>query len=116
MKRFVTISSKILMLTFMCLALGLTSCKKDDDSPSSSGGGSSSTPTYNLRFTCTSSNPYLVEINGTSNVLQGNTYKDYTLKQGTYSWKATQQSGYALYPTKRDGTVNLDQDKAISIP
>ncbi|MCC6600571.1 MAG: hypothetical protein IT223_07830 [Crocinitomicaceae bacterium] len=73
-------------------------------------------PIYNLRFTCTSNNPYLVEVNGKSNVLSGNTYKDYRLEKGTYSWKVTQQSGFVLYPTIQSGTVNLDQDKQIVFP
>jgi len=72
--------------------------------------------TYNLRFTSTSSNPYLIEVDGNSNVISGNTYKDYKLTKGTYSWKVTQQSGYVLYPTEKSGTVNLDQDKEIVFP
>lgn len=85
-----------------------SSCSKEDSS--------TATPTYNLRFTNTSSNPYLVEVDGTSNVLSGNTYRDYKLKKGTYAWKTTQQSGYVLYPTVVSGTVNLDQDKQIVFP
>jgi hypothetical protein len=94
---------------------GLTSCEKDDsfnDDPNSN----STTPTYELRFTSTSDNPYLVEVDGNSDVIQGNTYKTYYLEKGTYYWKVTQQSGYAFYPTEISGTVNLDQDKSIVFP
>ena len=105
---------KLLMLCVLFIGMAtLNSCKKDDDNPSSS---STTTPSYNLRFTCTSTNPYLVEINGTSNVLQGGYYRDYTLKQGTYAWKVTQQSGYLLYPTIKSGTYNLTQDGEIIFP
>jgi hypothetical protein len=86
-------------------AISFSGCAKEDI-----------TPTYNLRFTSTSNNPYLVEVDGTSTVLPGNTYKDYKLKKGTYAWKVTQQSGYVLYPTVQSGTVNLDQDKQIVFP
>ena len=86
----------------------INSCKKDDSTPT--------TPTYNLRFTSTSSNPYLVEVDGTSNIIQGNTYKDYKLKKGTYAWKVTQQSGYLLSPTIKSGTVNMDKDSQIVFP
>ena len=93
---------------------GLTSCEKDDDNDSPS--SQTTTPTYELRFTCTSDNPYLIEVNGNSDVISGNSYRSYTFDKGTYSWKVTQQSGYALYPTVKEGTVNLDQDKEIVFP
>ena len=74
------------------------------------------TPTFNLRFTNISNNPYLVEIDGTSLVLPGNKFRDYELELGTYAWKATQQSGYILFPTVRSGTITLDKDLQIIFP
>jgi len=71
---------------------------------------------YELRFTSTSSNPYLINVDGNSDVIGGNTYKSYSFPKGTYAWKVTQQSGYLLYPSVRSGTVNLDQDKEIVFP
>lgn len=97
----------ILLVLFVTFSLVTsTGCKKKDDTR----------PSYGLRFTSTSDNPYLIEIDGTSNVISGHTYKDYTLEQGTYPWKVTQQSGYLLYPTIKEGTVTLDQDKEIIFP
>jgi hypothetical protein len=96
----------ILIATFFVSALvSITGCSKEDTAPS-----------YELRFTCTSDNPYLIEVDGTSSIIQGNTFKNYKLEKGTYAWKVTQQSGYLLVPTVREGTVNLDQDKEIVFP
>lgn len=89
-------------------ALSFTSCNKDDDD--------NQNQSYELRFTNTSDNPYLVEVDGNSNVVSGHTFKNYTLEKGTYAWIVTQQSGYILYPTIQDGTVTLDQNKEIIFP
>lgn len=86
------------------------------DGAHSIGSGNSNISMYTLRFTCTSKNPYLVQIDGNSNVVQGNTYREYYLKKGTYAWKVTQQSGYVFYPTIKEGTITLDQDKEIVFP
>ncbi|MDY0077026.1 MAG: hypothetical protein RBR87_07085 [Bacteroidales bacterium] len=100
--------SFLLASFFMIALLSFSSCSKDKED--------NATPSYELRFTNTSNNPYLVEVDGNSNILSGNTFKNYTLKKGTYAWKITQQSGYILYPTVKDGTVNLSQDKEIVFP
>ncbi len=104
MKKYFSI---LLAAFFMVSLVTFSSCSKDNEDV---------TPSYELRFTNTSDNPYLVEVDGSSNVLSGNTFKNYTLKKGTYAWKVTQQSGYVLYPTIQEGTVNLDQDKEIVFP
>jgi hypothetical protein len=72
--------------------------------------------THELRFSCTSNNPYLIEIDGHSDIIQGNSFKDYQLEEGTYAWKVTQQSGYLIYPTIKDGVITLDQDREIIFP
>lgn len=91
--------------------ISLSGCNKDEDD------NVTPTPTkYELRFTCTSSNPYLIEVAGNSDLIWGGTYNIYKLNKGTYAWKVTQQSGYILYPTIKEGTVNLDQDKEIVFP
>lgn len=111
---------KLLMIGLIFVGLSnLTSCKKNNPGPNNSGGGSSNNPStqyYQLRFTSTSNNPYLIEINGTSSTIQGNTFKNYNLKKGTYAYKITQKSGYLFYPTVNQGTVNLNQDKEIVFP
>jgi len=111
--------TKLILVGLLMISVGLLAgCKKDNPSPNGTGGGSSSngTPTYELRFTCTSDNPYLIEVDGNSDIIQGNSYKTYYLEKGTYSWKVTQQSGYVFYPTVKDGTVNLNADKEIVFP
>lgn len=116
----------IVLLGGLLITLG--SCRKDDDpEPTTSTTTTTTTTTtppttapvvssYDLRFTCTSSNPYLIEVDGNSDIVSGNSFKNYTLKKGTYAWKVTQQSGYALYPTVKEGTVTLDKDKGIVFP
>jgi len=99
---------QLLILLVLLLTLSFvitTGCKKDE-----------SRPNYSLRFTNTSENPYLIEIDGTSSTINGNTFKNYSLVQGTYPWKVTQQSGYLLYPTVKEGTVTLNKDKEIIFP
>ncbi len=103
MKKYLSI---LLASFFMVALVTFSSCSKDEDA----------TPSYELRFTNTSDNPYLIEVDGSSNTVSGHTFKNYTLEKGTYSWKVTQQSGYVLYPTIQEGTVNLDQDKEIVFP
>ena len=93
------------------LVLSLSSCTKGDNND-----GPSITPKYELRFTCTSNNPYKVEIAGHSDIVPGNSYINYNLKNDTYAWKVTQQSGYVLYPTVKEGTVTLTQDYEIIFP
>ncbi len=99
---------KKLLLVVVIAMISFVSCNDDDTGLFKS--------TYELRFTCTSDNPYLVEVNGYSNIVSGNSYKNYYLKKGTYAWRVEQQSGYVLYPTVKEGTVNLDQDKEIIFP
>ena len=98
----------IIAISILMLAVVTTAgCKKEDEE---------TTPRFELRFSNSSDNPYLVEVNGTSSVLDGHTFKDYNLERGTYAWKVTQQSGYVLYPTVKEGTVNLDGDKEVIFP
>ncbi len=97
--------ARIMLPLMLVVIVGLAGCKKEETNPS-----------YELRFTCISVNPYLVEVDGNSDIIQGNTFKDYILEKGTYAWKVTQQSGYLIYPTIKEGTLNLDQDKEIVFP
>lgn len=102
-KLFILLSVSFLMIGMF----SLSGCKKQNDNP---------IPNYELRFTNTSSNPYSVEVNGETDILSGNTFKNYTLRKGTYAWKVTQQSGYVLYPTIEQGTMTLDQNREIVFP
>ena len=96
----------------MLAMVSLSGCKKDEYSEPPA----PTVKTFELRFTCISDNPYKVEVAGKSNIISGHSYKTYDLKQDTYSWKFTQQSGYLFYPTIQEGTLTLDQDKEIVFP
>ncbi len=100
---------RTILFFLLVLSLFITSCEKESDIFLSS-------RKYELRFTSTSRNPYLIEVNGNSDIIPGNTYKSYKFKKGSYSWRVEQQSGYLLYPTIREGTVNLNEDKEIVFP
>lgn len=98
---------RLVLIILLTAVLCTTGCKKEDQDTISR---------YELRFTNTSDNPYLVEVDGSSAILHSHTFKDYDLERGTYAWKVTQQSGYILYPTVREGTVNLDREKEVVFP
>ncbi len=100
---------KLFLIFVLTLSLSsIYSCEKEDES--------NDRESYELRFTNTSSNPYTVEVDGTTSSLSGKTFKNYDLEQGTYSWKVTQESGYLIYPTVKEGTVNLTGDREIVFP
>lgn len=105
MNKFMKSIYRLFIIAVCFVTIGFSSCTED-----------AITPTYELRFTSTSDNPYLIEVNGSSEVIPGNTYISYFIPQVTYAWKVTQQSGYLLYPTVREGTVTLDEDKEIVFP
>ncbi|MBU1369600.1 MAG: hypothetical protein KJ578_04445 [Bacteroidetes bacterium] len=104
MKRYLSI---FLVSFFLALSVSFVSCKKDNEDL---------TPRYELRFTNTSNNPYLIEVDGNSSTILGKTFKNYSLEKGTYAWKISQQSGYLLFPTIQEGTINLDRDKEVVFP
>ncbi|MGY6561355.1 MAG: hypothetical protein ACXITV_04555 [Luteibaculaceae bacterium] len=92
-------TAAIILLTFFVLQ----ACKEEP-------------ATHILNLRSTSNNPYLVEVNGMANVVQGNSVIEYELKEGTYDWKATQQSGYLFFATVRSGTVVLNRDTYVVFP
>jgi hypothetical protein len=101
----------LLILTISILigaTISLSGCKKNEEDPIEQ--------SYELRFSNTSDNPYLVEIDGNSNILSGNTFRNYNLTKGTYAWKVTQQSGYLLFPTIQEGTITMDREREIVFP
>ncbi len=96
-----TFAFLLVFLTVTIGVIGITGCIKQS---------------HEVRFTNLSSNPYMIEIDGRSNVISGNSYKNYYLDRGTYPWQVTQQSGYLLYPTVRSGTISVNKDKQIVFP
>ncbi len=71
--------------------------------------------TGKVRFTNTSSNPYYLWINDAlQGTLNGNTYVEYTLEAGFYSFDYEQVSGYAIYPTTGGDTFTLSAGEELS--
>lgn len=87
-----------LMLLFS-VAL-LASCTKDD--------------TGTVRFSNNSSNPYELFINGESKgEFGGLTWRNFDLDAGSYTLKATQVSGYILFPTVKEGQITLKAGESL---
>lgn len=70
-----------------------------------------------IRFFCTSSNPYICEINGVvKGTVPANSFIDFTVPEGTHSVRATQQSGYILFPTVVTNSVFGCQTTQFTFP
>lgn len=94
-----------LLLTITIIGCSKEPCEKDK--------------TAEVRMTNISSDPYNIYIDGYfQTTLSGNTYKDYTTKEGSHTFKAVQQSGYVLYPTEKQLTENVEacNDLTITFP
>lgn len=100
-------------------------CKKDNTSP---GNGTTTQPgcvtnnTGIVYFKNKYSDPYKLEINGTyvGTVSGGSsttptTTSPYTTSAGSITWKATQASGYALWPTVYPGSGTVPQCSDLTI-
>jgi len=71
-----------------------------------------------IQCTNTSSDPYFVDISGPSNqtfILNARGVKSVLVKPGSYTISVTQQSGYILYPTKKNYSGTLSQGKTIYV-
>lgn len=88
---------KILSLVFICSIILFCSCSKEDDCLSGT-----------VRFSNTSDNPYNLFIDGTfQQEIPGNTFIELDLLEGQHSATAEQVSGYLLFPTIRETTLNV---------
>lgn len=93
------------LLTICCLIT--FSCKKEEVQPACTEG--------TVRFTCTSANPYSLKIDGVfQKQFAGGEFKDFTVKEGSHTFEATQVSGYLLYPTVKTEKVAVFGCKTIS--
>lgn len=101
---------KKILLILSIIAISVTvGCQKDDE-----GDGINS---FTVRFVNNSSNPYYLKIDGSfKDEISGNTYQDFAIDKGSHDWEVTQVSGYALYPTTKDGSFYADQDLTITFP
>jgi len=89
---------KKITLAACIAATALTACTKD----------SKTCIDGDVRFTCTSDNPYRYYIDGVlTGTLNGHTFADHKLSKGTHNLKAEQVSGYVLYPTVRELTISV---------
>lgn len=105
---------KLKILAFL-FSLVLISCSKDDDD----GGGGNPCTTADVRIVNNSSNPYYLYVNGSYNSsMQGNTFTDLTLNEGSYNFKVEQISGFLFYPTIKEWSINLVgcQDRTLTFP
>lgn len=93
------------LFTLLIPVLFLLSCNKNDIG------------LYELRFTNNSNDRYKINLVGVEYFyLEGNTYHDFVKPKGTYYWEATQVDGYLLFPTKKNGSVELIHDQEVIIP
>jgi len=87
-----------LPLSFLIIIIGLSvfaGCQKVCD-------------TGTVRFTCNSDNPYRLYIDGVFKAnVNGHTYIEYDLSEGSHSANVEQISGYLLYPTTDETTLNV---------
>ncbi|MCB9282938.1 MAG: hypothetical protein H6563_02605 [Lewinellaceae bacterium] len=90
--------SKILFLSFFILtALLTTACQKEEECL-----------TGKVRFTNTSSNPYNLFIDGSFEIqMPGNSFRELDLLEGQHAARVEQVSGYILYPTIVNQTLNV---------
>ena len=121
-------------ITVMAMAVAMatfTSCDKDIDEIAAdidtgiSSGDHGTTRNAVLKITCTSNNPYTIEIINTSTddsreyTLQGKETRSFTVScDVTYQVKYTQQSGYLFYPTTGTRTqyAGCGSTYSLSIP
>jgi hypothetical protein len=88
---------KVTTLIFFVAALAFIGCEKEP-----------SCTTGTVRFTSTSINPYSLYIDGDyQRQIPGNTFVEYELTEGTHQVKVEQVSGYLVFPTIKEGTLNV---------
>lgn len=64
----------------------------------------------------TSNNPYRIYINGTIlTEMNGNESKNFTAKEGAYTVRVLQLSGYILYPTDKTYNITVGCGQTISV-
>jgi hypothetical protein len=62
----------------------------------------------NLRYTCTSNNPYTILLDGVNKgTVPPKSFVDLNVPIGTHVVKATQNSGYLLFPTVVEKSINV---------
>lgn len=97
--------------TYLLVALALITagCTKSDSNTATVDTGS-------IRFTNTSSNPYEIFLDGADKGAQpGGTYSTITnVTVGSHTVKASQNSGYIISPTVRNGTLTVTKGQEIS--
>ncbi|WP_282774680.1 hypothetical protein [Phaeodactylibacter xiamenensis] len=87
------------ILMAISATLSFSSCDEDNDIGCAKA---------EVRFTCTSSNPYNLFINGQFEaVVQGNTFIERELDEGFYKFEVEQISGFILFPTIQEVERNL---------
>ena len=109
-----------ILLSIFYFALFFSACKKDPTSP---GNGTTAQPgcvtnnTGSVYFQNNLSDPYNCDIDGSfvGTVSKSSTSTGYTTTAGNVSYKATQASGYLIYPTVYQSTATLSQCGTLTI-
>ena len=99
---------KTIAIALLCILL--FSCEKQEPTPPE--------PIRDgqVRFTCTSANPYNTYINNVFWVqISGNSFSEIKLGPGYYTYKLEQAAGYLFTPTIRTGSFTLKSDQQIKI-
>lgn len=110
---------KFIYLFAICIA-SFTACKKEHPQPnngSSSGTSTQNPTTGTLYFKNTQTDPYTITLDGTNvgTLSAGTTSQGFIVTSGIgHSVKATQYSGYVLYPTIFTGTATLNPGGSIT--
>jgi len=87
------------VLLAFAATLSFSSCEKDDIGCANA----------EVRFSCTSDNPYNIYINNQfETVVQGKNFVDIELEEGFYKFKVEQVSGFVLFPTVQEIEKTLD--------
>lgn len=109
-----------LFFSLFFAAVMICSCKKEKNQPNN-GNGSTTTPppvtTGSLYFKNIQTDPYAILLDGSGigTLMAGSTSSAYTISSGiSHTCKATQSSGYILYPTVFTGTATVNPGGTIT--
>lgn len=84
----------------LCLTLVIIGCDVPQQAASCNVG--------KIRITNNSKNPYKLFIDGKLIAkINGNSYLDFDLLEGSHLFNSEQVSGYAIYPTKKSATIAI---------
>lgn len=97
---------RVIPILLMALMFTISSCEEEDLQSLCKEG--------TLRLTSISDYPYDFYLNGTYQAtIQGRTFQEFEIEEGSYRIKVVQKSGYLLFPTIREVTISIFGCKEI---